>query len=228
MTSMFDQYNKTLKREEHPPDISNYSEPKSSGYVSVRIRSEEQPIFSKQKMKLNLPNDILFMTVCNNWLVTLMSHQVLLRLFLLQPDRQDGNFVNESFHYFINFFMTHLVYYLTEVYMEKYLAGLKVSNIFLDPLGNHLLISLTPKSTGFSPELLYLHRKTNKPKKIEKFKDHEVTAVAFNYENKLDSTTGSILIGTSRGLIFETEFGVEGDKLQNNWKQVSVPLRSVS
>lgn len=109
----------------------------------------------------------------------------------------------------------------TEVYLEKYLAGLKVSNLFLDPLGNHLLISLVPKSTGFSPELLYLNRKTNKPKKIEKFKDHEVTAVAFNYENKLDSTTGSILIGTSRGLIFETEFGVDGDKVQNNWKQVS-------
>lgn len=87
---MFDQYNKTLKREEHPPDITSYNEPKNTGYVSVRIRSEEQPIFSKQKMKLNLPHDILFMTVCNNWLVTLMSHQVILRLFLLQPDRQDG------------------------------------------------------------------------------------------------------------------------------------------
>lgn len=96
---MFDQYNKTLKREEHPPDITNYNEPKSSGYVSVRIRSEEQPIFSKQKMKLNLPHDILFMTVCNNWLISLMSHQVLLRLFLLQPDKQDGNFFLLFLHF---------------------------------------------------------------------------------------------------------------------------------
>lgn len=158
------------------------------------------------------------MTVCNNWLVTLMSHQVILRLFLLQPDRQDGNFIELNFLFFINFGK----FVVSEVYMEKYLGGLKVSNLFLDPLGNHLLISLTPKSTGFSPELLYLNQKSNKPKKIEKFKDHEVTAVAFNYENKLDSTTGSILIGTSRGLIFETEFGVDGDKVQNNWKQVSV------
>lgn len=61
----------------------------SSGYVSVRIK-EETPIFSKQKMKINLPHDIVFLKVSNNWLVTLMSHQVLLRLFLLQPDRQDG------------------------------------------------------------------------------------------------------------------------------------------
>ena len=101
------------------------------------------------------------------------------------------------------------------------MAGLRVSNIYLDPLGNHLLIALTPKSTGFSPELLYIHRKTNKPKKIEKFKDHEITAVAFNFENTSETSTGSILIGTSRGLIFETEFGVDGDKVQNNWKQVS-------
>lgn len=61
----------------------------SSGYVSVRIK-EETPIFSKQKMKINLPHDILFLKVCNNWLVTLMSHQVILRLYLLQSDRQDG------------------------------------------------------------------------------------------------------------------------------------------
>lgn len=102
------------------------------------------------------------------------------------------------------------------------MAGLKVSNIFLDPLGNHLLIALTPKSPGFSPELLYLHRKSNKPKKIEKFKDHEITAIAFNHNNQSDITTGSILIGTSKGLIFETEFGIDGEKLfQSNWKQVN-------
>ena len=94
--------------------------------------------------------------------------------------------------------------------------------MFLDPLGNHLLIALTPKSPGFSPELLYLHRKSNKPKKIEKFKDHEITAVAFNPNNQSDVSTGSILIGTSRGLIFETEFGIDGERLfQSNWKQVS-------
>lgn len=106
--------------------------------------------------------------------------------------------------------------------MDKFLAGLRVSDIFLDPLGNHLLIALTPKSPGFSPELLYLHRKSNKPKKIERFKDHEITAVAFNPNNQSEICTGSILIGTSKGLIFETEFGIDGEKLfQSNWKQVS-------
>lgn len=94
--------------------------------------------------------------------------------------------------------------------------------MFLDPYGNHLLIALSPKCSGFPPELLYLHRRSNKPKKIEKFRDHEVTAVAFNYNNQSETSTGSILVGTSKGLIFETEFGIEGEKMfQNNWKQVS-------
>lgn len=72
------------------------------------------------------------------------------------------------------------------------------------------------------PELLYLHRKSDKPKKIEKFRDHEITAVAFNHTNQSETSTGSILIGTSKGLIFETELGIEGEKMfQSNWKQVS-------
>lgn len=105
--------------------------------------------------------------------------------------------------------------------MGKYLSGLRVSNIFLDPTGNHLLIALSSKSPGFVPELLYLHRKSTKPKKIEKFRDHEITAVAFNYTNKSETSTNQILIGTSKGLIFETELGIEGEKLfQSNWKQV--------
>lgn len=108
-----------------------------------------------------------------------------------------------------------------EVFLEKYLTGLRVSNIFLDPTGTHLLIALSPKCSGFLPELLYLHRKSNKPKKIDKFRDHEITAVAFNYANQSDVSTGSILIGTSKGLIFETELGMDGEKMfQSNWKQV--------
>lgn len=57
---------------------------------------------------------------------------------------------------------------LTEVFIEKYIGGLKVSKVFLDPLGCHYLIALSPKSPGFSAELLYLHRNSNKPKYISK------------------------------------------------------------
>lgn len=105
------------------------------------------------------------------------------------------------------------------------MTGLRVSNMFLDPLGNHLLIALSTKLVGTPPELLYLHRRSNKPKKIERFRDHEITAVAFNPNNQSETTTGSILIGTSKGLIFETELGIDGEKMiQSNWKQVNMPI----
>lgn len=118
-------------------------------------------------------------------------------------------------------FHTRIVNDNTEVYLEKY-PGLRVSNLFVDPTGNHLFIALTTTVSGIVPELLYLHRKSHKPKKVEKFRDHEITAVAFNHLNKSESSTGSILIGTSKGLIFETELGMEGEKMfQSCWKQVS-------
>lgn len=90
MTSMFDQYDKTLKSDKPPSSQVVNAALTSSGYVSVRTK-EETPIFSKRKMQITLPHDIMFLKVCNNWLVTLMSHNVLLRLYLPQPDRQDGN-----------------------------------------------------------------------------------------------------------------------------------------
>lgn len=113
-----------------------------------------------------------------------------------------------------------LLYVTTEVFLEKY-PGLRVSNVYFDPTGNHLLIALSTTMSGIVPELLYLHRKSQKPKKVEKFKDHEITAVAFNHNNQSEASTGAILIGTSKGLIFETELGMEGEKMfQSCWKQV--------
>lgn len=91
--------------------------PPISGYVPFRIK-EEPPIFSKQRMKLDLTHDILHMANSNNWLMCLMSHHVLLRLFLLQMGRYD------------------------DVSLEKYVTGLTVSKIFLGPTGNHLLTAL--------------------------------------------------------------------------------------
>lgn len=86
---MFDQYDTAQKREQVPVSQRVNTAPTSSGYVSLRTK-EETPIFSKRKMPINLPQDILFTRVSNNWLIVLMSHNVLLRLYLLQTDRQDG------------------------------------------------------------------------------------------------------------------------------------------
>lgn len=103
--------------------------------------------------------------------------------------------------------------------MEKYLAGYKIGKLFLDPTGYHILISLIPKSTGLSADFLYIHGNGTKVRRVEKFKDHEITAVAFNKDYGTESTTGPILLGTSKGLIFETELTLEGDKTSQR-KQV--------
>uniref|UniRef100_A0A6B2EJR4 Vacuolar protein sorting-associated protein 18 homolog n=1 Tax=Phlebotomus kandelakii TaxID=1109342 RepID=A0A6B2EJR4_9DIPT len=195
MTSMFDQYNKTLKRDESSTKSSAVT-PTSSGYISVRM-SQEAPIFGKLKMNISMPHVINHLAVSNGWLMLVMANNVVFRMQLVDINKSD------------------------EVALEKYMAGQEISKVFLDPLGAHLLIALVPKSTQFTPELLYLHRNQSKPKRIDKFRDHEITCVAFNYENDSETSTGAILLGTSRGLIFEVELAVESDKVvHNNWKQV--------
>lgn len=86
---MLDQYNTALKRIEEPSKRIVNPTLTGSGYISVRTK-EQTPIFSQRKLPINLPQDILYASVCNNWLVVLMKHNVLLRLYLLQTDRQDG------------------------------------------------------------------------------------------------------------------------------------------
>jgi hypothetical protein len=62
-----------------------------------------------------------------------------------------------------------------------------------------------------------------------KFRGHEVTAVGWNFSNDSEVTTGPILLGTSKGLIFETEIAQDGDRifqssLEQYWRQVNVHI----
>lgn len=59
--SLFDQFNNTLVRNEARAE--DYKQPSipSTGYVSVRIK-EEQNIFTKQKMNLNVRKIIIFIS----------------------------------------------------------------------------------------------------------------------------------------------------------------------
>ena len=75
------------------------------------------------------------------------------------------------------------------------------------------------------PDLLYLSRKGQKPKMSTKIRGNLVTAVGWSHANESESTTGPILVGTTRGLIFETDFD-SGDErlfstsLEQYWKQI--------
>uniref|UniRef100_A0AAG5DYN6 Vacuolar protein sorting-associated protein 18 homolog n=2 Tax=Anopheles atroparvus TaxID=41427 RepID=A0AAG5DYN6_ANOAO len=189
MASMFDQYSSALIRENSTSDAYANAGPKTSGYVSVRTR-KEVPIFTKQKMNLNLPSGIMYMSVQNDWLMMLMTNLTVLRMNLKQPHK------------------------FTEVPIDKTIGGLRPSNIYVDPLGAHMFLTFLPKSPGFTPELLYLQRNSFKPKFVTKLKDQEITAVGFNHANDSEANTGPILFGTAHGVIWEAEVGLEsGDKL---------------
>jgi vacuolar protein sorting-associated protein 18 len=141
MSFNFDQFNSNSLVQK-----STQMEPQtvpSSGYVKISTNSKME-IFQKSKMNLNLPNPITNLCVANDWLVILMSNQLLFRLNLKQPDKQ------------------------SEVFLEKFITGQRVSNMFLDPTGSHLILSLTPKSSGYTAELMYLNKNNNKPKIISK------------------------------------------------------------
>lgn len=144
MALNFDQFNNnSLVQREPNIRLSDETQIVPSGYVQIKKNYEKQ-IFTKSKMNVSLPASISFLSVANDQLVVFMSNQLLFRLNLKHPDKQ------------------------SEVFLEKFITGQRVSNIFLDPTGSHLLLSLSPKTSGYSAELMYLNKNSNKPKIITK------------------------------------------------------------
>jgi hypothetical protein len=74
----------------------------------------------------------------------------------------------------------------------------QIHKLFLDPFGNHLIISLETEDN------YYLHRNWKKPKLITKMKGVVVDAIAWDRGNSDPLTTKEILVGTSKGRIYET------------------------
>eukprot|EP00794_Sanderia_malayensis_P016888 gene16888-18594_t len=79
----------------------------------------------------------------------------------------------------------------------------QIHKIFLDPSGRHMIVCMK------SLESFYLGRNNKKPKVLQKFKTHQIDSIGWNKVNMNETTTGEILIGTSKGLIFETEIEAE-------------------
>lgn len=214
MTSMFDQYHSTLRREDASMDAAsaqNDAAPvsTSSGILSIRT-TEPLAMFAVSRLNFKPISDIDHMAVSNNLLIVLMGNHVL--RMTLSPNAPP---VDE---------------------VKPLNAEYRVLKIFLDPQGSHLLLSVKRKvpavGTGAAqPELWYLNRSMQEPRKCDRFRGHEITAVGFNQANGSDASTGAILLGTSRGLLFETELScTDGDQRkagQANWKQVMSILRVI-
>ncbi|XP_034942311.1 vacuolar protein sorting-associated protein 18 homolog isoform X2 [Chelonus insularis] len=200
MTSIFDQYEKASQRSK--PSGSELMKPDicTTGFIQMKLQDEE-PIFIRQRVNFKPPDSILHLAVSSNYIVIAMANNVLLRIDVKVPEK------------------------IEEIDISKYIGNMKISGLFLDPLGYHLLITMVPKVGDSPPDLFYLHRSSTKLKQAGKFRSHEITAVGWNFANTSETTTGPILLGTSKGLIFETEIGLDGDKIFNTsleqyWKQV--------
>ncbi|CAG0920519.1 unnamed protein product [Notodromas monacha] len=98
-----------------------------------------------------------------------------------------------------------------EIDLSKFAMHNRISGVFFDPTGRHLIVSVS---------------EINREIPLVKWKGHLITAVGWNPRAARDDGTGSILVGTSRGLIFEAELGAEYEGFFSNscelyWKQVA-------
>uniref|UniRef100_A0A6P7GKW2 Vacuolar protein sorting-associated protein 18 homolog n=1 Tax=Diabrotica virgifera virgifera TaxID=50390 RepID=A0A6P7GKW2_DIAVI len=200
MTSMFDQFEQAAMNTKHTLD----SELCTAGFIHMSLEPE-LPIFSKSKKDFSPSEKITHVAIANKHLVIFMSNCVLFRMNLNNPQQT------------------------SEISLSKYTTTSKLTNLFLDPTGNHLLLTFLSKVPDGGPELLYLSKKLDKVRTTPKFRGNDFTAVAWNPLNESESTTGPILLGTSKGLIFETEIALEGDKffassfsssLEQYWRQL--------
>lgn len=205
MTSLFDQYEQeSQSRPPMSPPTPVYPEIKSAaGFINMAME-EETPVFKKQKVNFTPTDKIIHMAVSSELIILAMANNVLLRIDLKHPDKPE------------------------EIELTKQSPYLRLHGLYLDTTGDHLLLSLVPRGADSSvnAELLYLNRRSTKIKQTSKFRGHEITAVGWNQSGvRGDSTTKPLLLGTSRGVILETEIAGDSDRifqtsLEQYWRQV--------
>ncbi|XP_028033336.1 vacuolar protein sorting-associated protein 18 homolog [Bombyx mandarina] len=198
MTSILDQYKQAAQASYRtkPP-----AEPMiSSGYINMQLE-DNVPMFTKQKMNLNPSDLITHAAVSSDNLVVAMANGKLFRMDIRNPDSEQ------------------------EIHYSKYCQPTsKLSGLFLDPLGCHLLMSFSSKTKDGCPELAYIHQKSSKLKFVSKIPNYEITEVGWNFENTSNNMTGPILLGTSKGHLLETELEPNNDKMfiasEHYWRQI--------
>lgn len=95
-------------------------------------------------------------------------------------------------------------------YLGNRLAQAKVYNLFLDPTGKFVLISLAYAADNQPLEnLLYV----NQVQALTRLKNHLISAIAWDFPKTgtistttNTNSTGTILLGTTKGLVLQTEF----------------------
>ena len=168
--------------------------------------ASEKPIFIKAKVNHTPTHPVFQLLASNRRIVMVLGNKTIQRI---DQSRPDDNFETID---------------IGKMFEGKY----KVHMAFLDPTGNHLLLSLKSSDAESLPDCLYLPPRQNgptKPRISSKIRGHLVSAVAWNQTNTSLTTTGPILMGTTRGLIFEAEISTESTMfssttMEKQWKQV--------
>ncbi|KAG8181524.1 hypothetical protein JTE90_014254 [Oedothorax gibbosus] len=187
MASLFDQY------EQAASFSSGYGSGKpvmpevtTAGIINAKLE-DDVPMFSKKRINFSPSHSITHMKVCSNKLVLGMRNKIR-RMDLENPDNYDD----------ID---------LMKITGEK----TKIYDLFLDRMGHHLLVSLVNPENDYPMENLYLFHSSKKVQHCSKMKGNIISAVAWNPQQTSDNMTGVMLVGTTKGFIYETEIS-SGDE----------------
>ncbi|KAJ1938759.1 tethering complex subunit, partial [Linderina pennispora] len=159
----------------------------------VTTTLEDAPIFSLDRVQFQVPNQVIAMAVANDMLVLVIEGARIMRI-----DLQEAHNIREF-----------------EIPVKP--TDLKACTAFLDPTGRHLLIS-TPQGENF-----YHYEDWEAAKPLSRFKNMEVTAVAWNHMATTNGdSTKRILLGTHDGRIYESELRPGSDAKA---KRSEIPLK---
>lgn len=145
----------------------------------------EEPIFQLAQVGYD-PGKLIDMVVSNNIVVMACNNGKLAKIDLNAPDKVEEIDV-----------------------LRRGEQGSNIRRIFMDPTANHVLISMD------NEENFYFHTSSKKPRILQKLKGIGIESVAWDTQNRAPravSTTNNILIGTTRGELYEACFEYSGER----------------
>ena len=116
----------------------------------------DSPIFSKSMINFRTAVDIVDLVASNYHLVLAMTNNIIMKVDFSNPDFQE------------------------ELDLSKYLPNGIIYKMFIDPSGQHLIISLkSPKGFNDSLDTIYVPWKSKKLRVIGKLRGQTITSVAW-------------------------------------------------
>ncbi|KAJ2781634.1 tethering complex subunit [Coemansia interrupta] len=172
------------------------------GYITTTLDTTDAPIFSLDTVQFQVPNKIIALAVSNDILVLVIEGAKALRINLQHAHD------------------------IVEIDIPLNPQSLRACSLFLDPSGAHLLLS-TPQGENF-----YCHESWDQMRPLSRFRNIELTAVAWNAPALASAasaaaslSSGTVLVGTHDGRIYETELRPSDDRKQ---KRSDAPMRLVA